>query len=84
MPLHGPLGALEIFETARFKNRGYQEKLEWSVFWPGGNVVRHVMPGKDSGDMVSGQNARVLARLLAERLREAFGRSSGSSDARTW
>jgi hypothetical protein len=33
------------------------------------------MPGKDSGDMMSGKNERVVAALLAERLRTVLGRS---------
>jgi hypothetical protein len=35
--------------------------------------LRHRLPGKDSGDMVSGKNASVLAGLLAQRLRAVFG-----------
>ena len=41
--------------------------VKWESLWQGA-VVRHKVPGKDSGDMLSGENARLLAKLLAERL----------------
>jgi aspartate racemase len=73
--LGGGLRALEIFETARFRNSRVREKVDWNALWEG-QVIRHLLPGKDSGDMVSSGNARVLATLLAERLRAAFLKES--------
>jgi thioesterase domain-containing protein len=74
-PLQGRLRSLEIFETARSRNTAMPEPFDWTVFWKG-PTTRHLLPGKDSGDMISGKNARVLATLLAERLRAAFNQES--------
>jgi pimeloyl-ACP methyl ester carboxylesterase len=71
-PIHGRLRAVEIFDTARSRNNPTRKYIDWNALWKG-QITRHLMPGKDSGDMVSGENARVLARLLAERMRAAFG-----------
>ena len=68
-PLNGRLRALEIFETARNTTRW---SFDWKSLW-GGHPIRHHVPGKDSGDMLSGENAGAVAGLLAERLRAAFG-----------
>jgi thioesterase domain-containing protein/acyl carrier protein len=67
-PLTPGLRALEIFETTRNAGSG---GFDWKSLWAG-HPIRHHVPGKDSGDMVSGGNARVLAALLAQRLRAAF------------
>ncbi len=67
-PLNGRLRALEIFETARNTTRW---SFDWKSLW-GGHPIRHHVPGKDSGDMLSGENAGAVAGLLAERLRAAF------------
>jgi amino acid adenylation domain-containing protein len=71
-PIHGRLRAVEIFDTARSRNNPTRKYIDWNALW-NGQIRRHLMPGKDSGDMVSGKNARVLAVLLAERMRAAFG-----------
>jgi pimeloyl-ACP methyl ester carboxylesterase len=71
-PIHGRLRAVEIFDTARSRNNPTRKTIDWNALW-NGQIRRHLMPGKDSGDMVSGENARVLAVLLAERMRAAFG-----------
>jgi len=73
-PLTGRLRAVEIFETSHPRNTT-EWTVDWKTLWDG-QTVRHHLPGKDSGDMVSGKNARILAALLTERLREAFGHSS--------
>jgi thioesterase domain-containing protein len=70
-PLRGPLRALEIFETTRPGKFGVREKLDWGALWQG-DAKRHRLPGKDSGDMLTGKNAQAVAVLLAERLRAAF------------
>ena len=44
------------------------ESYPWDTVW-NGEVVFHRMPGADSGDMLSGDNARVLGTTLSERLR---------------
>ncbi|HEV8722247.1 MAG TPA: amino acid adenylation domain-containing protein [Candidatus Binatia bacterium] len=72
--LNGRLKAVEIFETSHPRNTSGWN-FEWKTMWDG-QPLRHRLPGKDSGDMVSSENVRVLAPLLAERLREAFGDSS--------
>jgi thioesterase domain-containing protein len=66
--LEGRLRTFEIFETARPGKPGVQKRFDWSPFWKG-PVRRHQVAGKDSGDMLTGKNARALAALLAERLR---------------
>jgi hypothetical protein len=70
-PLEGRLRTLEIFETTRPGKPLRQEKLDWSALWEG-STRQHPVPGKDSGDMLTGENGRVLAALLRERLKEAF------------
>jgi acyl-coenzyme A synthetase/AMP-(fatty) acid ligase/thioesterase domain-containing protein/acyl carrier protein len=64
--LKGCLTALEILET----NRPDREPLDLRGFWEGG-ISRHLVPGKDPGDMLLGENVRVVAALLAKRLRIA-------------
>jgi hypothetical protein len=72
--LNGRLSAFEIFETANPRN---------ARDWPwDGSAVRHHLPGRDSGDMLNGKNARVVATLLAARLREAFARESTKLDSK--
>jgi thioesterase domain-containing protein len=72
-PLTG-LKALEVFLSAH-PRRTSLESFEWSRLWEGKTVLHHV-PGKDSGDMLSGENARVLGALLRERLRTALSGKS--------
>ena len=69
-PLSGRLRAVEIFETIRRGSRREGEPSEWSALWEG-KVIRHRVLGENSGDMLTGANARVLAALVAERLRVA-------------
>ncbi|MGH7766081.1 MAG: AMP-binding protein [Candidatus Binatia bacterium] len=70
-PIHGRLRVVEIFDTASGRNNPGRRYVDWNALWKG-RIKRHLMPGKDSGDMVSGENARVLARLLKERMHAAF------------
>ena len=35
-------------------------------------MLRHIVAGGDSGDMLKGENARVLAADIAEQLKQAF------------
>ena len=69
-PLSGRLRAVEIFETIRRGSRREGEPSEWGALWEG-KVIHHRVLGIDSGDMLIGANARVLAALVAERLRVA-------------
>ena len=64
LPLRGCLKALHIFETMRPDNKNAHD---WNGVWSG-RTRRHLVPGKDSGDMLTGQNVRVVAALLAEQL----------------
>jgi len=80
-PLNGRLRAFEIFESSHPRNIATR-RFNWETLWEG-VAIRHQVPGKDSGEMLTGENARVLAALLAERLREAFARASTKLDSET-
>ncbi len=66
-PLEGRLGALEIFNAADAQPAKVREPIRWESYWHG-PIKRHVLAGTDSGDMLSGANARAIAQLLIERL----------------
>ena len=70
-PLNGRLRALEIFETTRPGRVNVRDRIDWRALW-NGPIKNHKVPGKNSGDMLSGENARVLGALLAQRLRLAL------------
>src|SRR5262249_9130999 len=69
-PLKGRLRALEIFESTRPRRSREREPVDWGGLW-GGDIPRYRRPGKDSGDALRGENARIIATLLAERLKAA-------------
>jgi len=69
-PLVGRLQALEVFESSHPRNNA-TGGVKWESLWQGA-VIRHKVPGRDSGDTLSGSNAHVLATLLAERIRKAI------------
>ncbi|MEO8305003.1 MAG: amino acid adenylation domain-containing protein [Betaproteobacteria bacterium] len=71
-PIPRPVKVLAVFETHR-RVEGHDASLEW---WnrSGGEVVRRVVSGNDSGDMLKGENARRLAADLAQQLKSAFDR----------
>jgi thioesterase domain-containing protein len=77
-PLVGRLRRVEIFETGP---AGPDAAIDWQDYWTG-EIVRHTMPGKDSGDMLSGDNAPIVAGVLAERLRQAFSAAPAPREAR--
>jgi thioesterase domain-containing protein len=79
-PIRGSLRAVEIFDTARSRNDPARKTIDWNTLWSG-QISRHLMPGKDSGDMISGENARALARLLKERMRAAWNPSNKISNS---
>jgi hypothetical protein len=68
-PLKGSLRIFDIFESSHPRNSA--DKFRWSTLWEG-NTHRHFVSGKDSGDMISGENAHALAALIRERLQAAF------------
>jgi len=72
-PLNGNLKFLEIFETARCSGAAPNESIDWAAFWKD-SVTRHLVPGKDSGDMLSETNVGVVAALLKQRLQLALSR----------
>jgi amino acid adenylation domain-containing protein len=77
-PLAGCLKAFEIFESCHPRNIAVR-RFKWEALWEG-VAVRHRVPGKDSGEMLSGENVGVLAPLLAKRLRSAFSQESTAID----
>ncbi|MEO7387341.1 MAG: thioesterase domain-containing protein, partial [Gammaproteobacteria bacterium] len=73
--VRGPIGAglvaLEILETT---DRQMPTPVnDWQGLWPG-EPRWHFLPGRDSGDMLAGGNARPVAALLAARMASAFQR----------
>ncbi len=66
--LKGRLRALEIF-VSEHPRRIELENFDWATMWDG-RADLHEVPGKDSGDMLSGENAIMLGGLLRERLQE--------------
>ena len=67
-PLAGRVRLLVLFETPTYAARA---GADWSS-GSGGQVFRHIVTGNDSGDMLKGDNARILAAGIAEQLRNAF------------
>jgi thioesterase domain-containing protein len=68
-PLPGNVNVLAIFETPRRAHA--RADVDWG-FASATKVVRHIVAGDDSEDMLNGANARILAAVLAEQLRQAF------------
>ena len=65
------LGALEVFETSgRFAGTLEGRRFDWRRLTPQ-RSAHQVVPGHDSGSMVSESHADTLGRLLAQRLRRA-------------
>jgi thioesterase domain-containing protein len=67
--LAGRLRTLDIIETKKRHQRTSTEISKWSDLWQG-SISLHAVPGKDSGDMISGENARAVAMLLKQGLRQ--------------
>jgi thioesterase domain-containing protein len=67
-PLNGGPEAIEVFRTGRrFDRAPADSQVDWTD--PAGKpITYHKVPGKNSGDMLQGENAKVLARLLSARL----------------
>jgi thioesterase domain-containing protein len=79
-PLDGVLFAFEILETAAAGLVANRLPIDWEAYWQG-PLKWHVLPGRDSGDMLAGANAAVVATLLTERLRAAFEQSVSAASA---
>jgi amino acid adenylation domain-containing protein len=74
-PLSGPLTSLEIFDTEHdYKINSFGRPFDWGDLWKG-SLIKHRVAGRDSGDMLSGDNARLLARLIVKRLRTIFSQT---------
>jgi amino acid adenylation domain-containing protein len=70
-PLKGGRIAFEIFGTeSRYMALASSSRVDW-LSLSRGAATYHPVPGKDSGDMLRGNNARQLAVLLRERLERA-------------
>jgi len=76
LPIEGRLGTLEIFDAADAQALKERGPINWESYWRG-PITLHVLAGHDSGDMISGANARPMAQLLIERLR---AKPAGSLD----
>ncbi len=89
-PLEGKLVAFEILDTEQPRAQatpGTQAApvvdgsgIDWQEYWQGPLPV-HILPGKDSGDMLAGTNAVEVARVLNERLHAAFDQSVSAASA---
>lgn len=68
-PISGPVKVIGIYETPRRAQS--RAGFDWGT-GSAAKVIRQTVTGIDSGDMLKGENARILAGCLAEQLREAF------------
>jgi thioesterase domain-containing protein len=76
-PLQGRVAAFHILASEhRFDQMSANTRVAWNTL-SGTSVTYHRLPGKDSGDMLRGENARTTAALLAVRLREARRMTNG-------
>ncbi|MEO8443557.1 MAG: amino acid adenylation domain-containing protein [Gammaproteobacteria bacterium] len=75
VPVEAGLKTLEILEIEHRQVPDKRPAIDWLSLWRG-EPRWHLLPGRDSGDMLSGANARVVAALLTERLRLALERVS--------
>ena len=70
-PLHGGPQAIEIFRTRAALDRAAVDLgVDWASL-AGKSIKYHSVPGKNSGDMLQGENAKTLAILLSTRLEQA-------------
>ena len=77
-PLRGNLRMLSFIETARGRER--RDAEEWQRWWRG-EIACDLVPGKDSGEMISQSNAEHVALTMRARLREAFAADAVRGDA---
>ena len=67
---------LEIFETERASaTPSARKRIDWGTV-TGVSPGYHQVRGKDSGDMLQGDNARAIGALLSVRLQEARRQTS--------
>jgi thioesterase domain-containing protein len=69
-PLRGGPEVMEIFRTGRFDRAPVGLGVDWASL-AGTPIKYHNVAGKDSGDMLRGENAAALASLLSNRLQQA-------------
>jgi hypothetical protein len=70
-PMDRSPGTIEIFRTSgRFDRLPSGAGVDW-VSLVGKSITYHHVPGKDSGDMLRGENAKSLAALLSRRIGQA-------------
>ena len=70
-PIDGRVRVLAIFQTARRATmRADTDADSWMA--SGGELIRLAVVGRDSGDMLTGDNAKGLAVELARQLKKAF------------
>jgi thioesterase domain-containing protein len=70
-PLTSRPEIIEIFRSAaRFDRALENSRVDWASL-AGTPITYHKVPGKNSGDMAQGENAKVLAALLSSRLKLA-------------
>jgi thioesterase domain-containing protein len=77
-PLQGRVPVFIFASGERFDGMSVDARMAWDAL-SGTSVTYDRVPGKDSGDMLNGDNARVTAALLAVRLRDAPQVASGRS-----
>jgi thioesterase domain-containing protein len=76
-PLQGRVAAFDILASEhRFDAMSANTRTAWNAL-SGSSVMYHRLPGRDSGDMLRGDNARATAALLAARLRAARAMTNG-------
>ena len=78
-PLDGPPVAFEILDISGAGPTPNRSTVSWQAFWQG-PLTLPVLSARDSGDLLTGANARAVAALLNERLRVA-GTASTSAPA---
>jgi thioesterase domain-containing protein len=67
LPLAHGVTTIEIFRATRDSTKLTDSSVDWQ-WLAGGSAPEHKMPGKDSGDMLNGQHAHIVASHLAIRL----------------
>jgi len=69
-PLNGGPEVIEIFRSCRFTRGPVDSGVDWASL-ARRPINYHDVPGKDSGEMLRGENVKTLASLLSTRLQQA-------------
>jgi acetoacetyl-CoA synthetase len=80
-PLPGDVRLVVFIESERGRDSREQHIDDWSRSWKG-NVVRHVVAGDKSREMLSERNAQRVAAIVAQHLDVAFNAAAPASRAR--